>query len=209
VSVTTPEENGQKKPSGSAKRWRPQFGRITISAGPVANADVQVLVHQRPFWHYWHEPRPYPWFYDDMDTSSPYGRWRGWYGGDQIVTNATLKTDATGQGYAHFQHPAKPGQEFEYDIEARVTDASRREITGHGTVRVTQQRYYVYATPAHNLYRPQDKVTVNFKALDANDQPVPTEGKVTVTRDYWYEIWLAPDGHEVKGDELKRLRGQE
>ena len=49
---------------------------------------------------------------------------------------------------------------------------------------------------------------MNFKALDANDEPVQTEGEVKVTRDYWYEIWLAPDGHEVKGDELKRLQAQ-
>ena len=208
VSVTTPEENRQKKTFRLGETVEATIRADYYFGGPVANADVQVLVHQRPFWHYWHEPRPYPWFYDDMDTSSPYGRWRGWYGGDQIVTNATLKTDATGKATLTFNTPQNPGQEFEYDIEARVTDASRREITGHGTVRVTQQRYYVYATPAHNLYRPQDKVTVNFKALDANDQPVPTDGKVTVTRDYWYEIWLAPDGHEVKGDELKRLEAK-
>ena len=172
----------------------------------MANADVQVLVHQKPFWHFWHEPR----------RVSVVLRRHGhrlalralarlvWRRPDRH--NATLKTDATGKATLTFDTPQNSGQDFEYDIEARVTDASRREITGHGTVRVTQQRYYVYATPAHNLYRPQDKVTVNFKALDANEQPVQTEGKVTVTRDYWYEIWLAPDGHEVKGDELKRLQ---
>jgi hypothetical protein len=208
VSVTTPEENGQKKTFRLGESVEATIQADYYFGGPVASANVEVLVHQKPFWHYWHEPRPYPWFYDDMDTGSPYSRWRGWYGGDQIITNATLKTDATGKATLTFDTPQNSGQDFEYDIEARVTDASRREITGHGTVRVTRQRYYVYATPAHNLYRPQDKVTVNFKALDANDQPVQTEGKVTVTRDYWYEIWLAPDGHEVKGDELKRLQAR-
>jgi len=208
VSVTTPEENGQKKTFRLGEKVEATIQADYYFGGPVANADVQVLVHQKPYWHYWHEPRPYPWFYDDMDTGSPYGRWRGWYGGDQIITNATLKTDATGKATLAFATPRNVGQDYEYNIEARVTDASRREITGHGTVRVTQQRYYVYANPAHNLYRPQDKVTVNFKALDANEQPVTTEGKVTVTRDYWYEIWLAPDGHEVKGDELKRLEAK-
>jgi len=205
VSVTTPEENGQKKTFRLGETVEATIQADYYFGGPVASANVEVLVHQKPYWHFWHEPRSYPWFYEDMDTASPYGRWRGWYGGDQIITNATLKTDATGKATLTFNTPPNSGQDFEYDIEARVTDASRREITGHGTVRVTQQRYYVYATPAHNLYRPQDKVTVNFKALDANEQPVRTEGKVTVTRDYWYEIWLAPDGHEVKGDELKRL----
>ena len=122
-----------------------------------------------------------------MDNgNSPYGG--GWrnrgYGGEQIVKRETIKTDATGNATLTFDTPENSGQDFEYRIEARVTDSSRREITGTGTVRVTQQRYYVNAEPAHSLYQPQDKVTVNFKALDANEQPVKTEGTVKVTRDY-------------------------
>jgi len=73
-------------------------------------------------------------------------------------------------------------------------------------VRVTRQRYYVYPRPAQNIYRPKDKVTVDIKALDANEQPVTTEGTVKVTREYWWEIWVDPTGREVKGDELRVLR---
>jgi uncharacterized protein YfaS (alpha-2-macroglobulin family) len=204
VSVTTPEADGRKKTFRLGDTVEAAIQADYYFGGPVANAEVEVLVHQKPYWHFWHEPRLYPWFYSDLDTGQPNGRW-GWYGGDQIITNATLKTDATGKAMLRFATPQNTGQDYEYDIEARVTDASRREITGQGTVRVTRQSYYVNASPAHNLYRPQDKVTVNFKALDANDQPVQSEGTVKITRDYWYEIWLAPDGQEVKGGELKRL----
>ena len=130
------------------------------------------------------------------------------YGGGQIVKRETLKTDATGKATLTFDTPANAGQDFEYRIEARVTDASRREISGNGNVRVTRQRYYVYPQAERNLYRPQDKARVDFKVLDANEQPVQTEGTVKVTRDYWYEIWLAPDGREVKGDELKALQAK-
>ena len=207
VNVQTPEENGKKKTFRLGDTVEAAIQADYYFGGPVANANVEVLVHQKPFQHFWHEPRPYPWFYDDMDNgNSPYSRWRGWYGGDQIITNATVKTDATGKATITFNTPQNARQDYEYDIEARVTDSSRREITGTGNVRVTRQRYYVYANPAHNLYRPQDKVTVNFKALDANDEPLQTEGTVKITRDYWYEIWITPDGHEVKGDELQRLQ---
>jgi len=164
-----------------------------------------VLVYQNPFYHYWHRPREYAWFYEDIDSSQ--ARWGRWYGGQgQIVKRETVKTDATGKASLTFETPKGSGQDFEYRIEARVTDASRREITGNGNVRVTRQRYYVYPEPGHNLYRPQDKVTVEFKALDANEQPVQTEGSVKVTRDYWYEIWLDPDEKEVKGETLKALQ---
>ncbi len=205
VSVTTPEEDEKKKTFRLGETVAAAIQADYYFGGPVANADVNVVVHQRPYWHFWHVPRAYPWYYEDLDQEQTFGRWRP-YGGEQIVTNATLKTDATGRATLSFETPQYSGQDFEYTIEARVTDASRREIIGSGTVRVTQQRYYIDATPAHNLYQPQDKVTVNFKALDANEQPVQSAGTVKITRDYWSEIWLSPDGQEVQGDRLKRLQ---
>jgi alpha-2-macroglobulin len=211
VEVKTPEENGQKKTFRVGEKVSVDIQADYYFGGPVSAASVEVLVHQSPYWHTWHEPRPFPWFYDDMDNEdSPYGgRGRGrYYGGDQIIKRETIKTDATGKATLTFETPENANQDFEYRIEARVTDSSRREINGNGTVRVTRQRYYVNAEPEHSLYQPENKVMVNFKALDANEQPVKTEGTVKVTRDYWYEIWLAPDGHEVKGDDLKTLQAK-
>ncbi|MEY2429118.1 MAG: alpha-2-macroglobulin, partial [Verrucomicrobiota bacterium] len=205
VSVQTPEEEGQKKTFRVGEKVEVNIQADYYFGGPVANASVEVLVYQNPFYHYWHRPRDYPWFYEDLDSGQ--SRWGRSYGGQgQIIKRETLKTDATGKASLTFDTPRNAGQDFEYRIEARVTDSSRREIIGNGNVRVTQQRYYVYAEPGHNLYRPQDKVSVVFKALDANEQPVQTEGLVKVTRDYWFEIWLDPDGKEVKGEELKRMR---
>jgi uncharacterized protein YfaS (alpha-2-macroglobulin family) len=205
VSVSTPLEDGHKKIFKLGDKVEVEVQADYYFGGPVANASVEVLVYQNPYWQSWHRPREFSWYYDDMDNNySRYGRWYG--GGGQIIKRETIRTDATGKAKLSFDTPRGSGQDFEYRVEARVTDASRREITGNGTVRVTRQRYYVNADAAHNLYRPQDKVEVEFHALDANDQPVQTEGTVKVTRDYWYEIWIAPDGREVKGGELKTLR---
>ncbi|MDB6016531.1 MAG: Large extracellular alpha-helical protein [Pedosphaera sp.] len=207
VSVETPEEDGRKKAFRLGDKVEVNIQSDYYFGGAVANASVEVIVYQNPFYHFWHRPHAYPWFYEDMTPEYQMGRY--WGGGQgQIIKRETLKTDAKGKASLTFETPRNPGQEFEYRIEARVTDSSRREIIGNGTVRVTRQRYYVYPEPAHNLYRPQDKVTVDFKALDANDQPVQTEGTIKITRDYWYEIWLDPNDHEVKGDELKRLRAK-
>lgn len=206
VSVSTPEEDGRKKAFKSGDKVEVEIQADYYFGGPVVNASVEVLVRQNPFYQYWRKPREFPWFYEDLDGSE--SRWGRSYGGGQVVKRETLKTDATGKAKLTFDTPRGGGQDFEYRIEARVTDSSRREITGNGGVRVTRQRYYVYAEADHNLYRPQDKVRVEFKALDANDQPVVTEGTVKVTRDYWWEIWIAPDGREVKGQELQTLRGK-
>lgn len=206
VSVQTPEENGQRKAFRVGEKVEVTIQADYYFGGPVANASVEVIVHQNPYWQSWHRPREFAWFYEDMDgNQSRYGRG---YGGGQIVKRETLKTDATGKATLTFDTPANAGQDFEYRVEARVTDASRREISSSGNVRVTRQRYYVYPAAEHNLYRPQDKARVDFKVLDANEQPVQTEGTVKVTRDYWYEIWLKPDGTEVKGEELKALQAK-
>jgi uncharacterized protein YfaS (alpha-2-macroglobulin family) len=206
VSVQMPEENGKKKAFRLGEKVTVNIQADYYFGGPVANADVEVVVTQNPLYHYWHRPHEYPWFYEDMTPGFQGGRYYGGQG--PIIKRETIKTDATGKAALTFDTPQDSGQDFEYSIEARVTDSSRREITGNGTARVTRERYSVYPEPEHNLYRPQDKVTVNFKAQDANDQPVQTEGTVKVTRDYWYEVWLAPDGHEVKGAELARWQGR-
>jgi hypothetical protein len=206
VSVQMPEENGRKKAFRLGEKVEVNIQADYYFGGPVASADVEVMVYQNPLYHYSHPPHEFPWLYDGAMEGNPMGRY--WGGPGPIIKRETIKTDATGKASLTFDTPQDSGQDLEYRIEARVTDASRREITGSGTARVTRERYYVYPEPAHNLYRPQDKVSVNFKAQDANDQPVQTEGIVKVTRDRWYEVWLAPDGHEVKGAELMQWQNR-
>jgi uncharacterized protein YfaS (alpha-2-macroglobulin family) len=204
VSVQTPEENGRKKAFRLGEKVEVNVQADYYFGGAVANASVEVVVYQNPLYHYWHRPREFPWLYEDTSFENQRMLYRGGQG--PIIKRETLKTDATGKASLTFDTPRNQGQDFEYRIEARVTDASRREIIGNGSVRVTRQRYYVYPQAAHNLFRPQDKVSVEFRALDANEQPVQTEATVKVMRDYWFEIWVDPSGREVKGDELKRLQ---
>ena len=205
VAVKTPEVEGKKKTYRLGERVEVDIQANYYFGGPVNNASVEVIVYQRPFYHYWLPHREYPWYYEDFEQS---GRHSYHYGGPgQVVKREVLKTDATGKAVLTFDTPRENyNQDFEYRVEARVTDSSRREIVAADNVRVTRQRYYVYPRSERNIYRPQEKITVNFKALDANEQPVATTGTVKITRDYWWEIWLDPNGREVKGEELRRLR---
>ncbi len=202
VAVTVPEENGKKKTFLLGETALIDVQADYYFGGPVANATVEVVVYQKPFNHYWRPAQPYPWYYEDMRVRNYY------YGRGQQVKREVLKTDALGKAKIKLQTPASQGQDLEYVIEARVTDSSRREIVGQGTVRVSKQRFFVYMNPAHNLYRPGDKVTVKLKTLDANGQALAAKGKVKLTRETWVEIWLDPQGKEVRGDALKKIRGE-
>ena len=200
VSVRTPEENGKRKTFRLGDKVEVSVSAEYYFGGPVSAANVEVLVYQNSFYHWWHPARDYPWYYEDM-LQRNYYRGRG-----AVIKRETLKTDATGKTTLTFDTPRNTGQDFEYLIEARVTDSSRREIVSSETVRVTRQSYYVYPRVDHYLYRPKDRVNIAIKALDANNQPVQADGKIKITRDYWYEIWIDATGKEVKGDELRRVR---
>ena len=205
VQVKTPEQDGRKKAFRVGEKVEVEVQADYYFGGPVSNASVEVVVYQLPFYHYWYPRREYPWYYDDLELQR-----QNYYGGQgSVVKRETIKTDATGKAKLAFDTPNENyGQDFEFRIEARVVDSSRREILASDRVRVTRQRYYVYPRSEQNLYRPKDKVTVDIKALDANEQPVQTEGTVKVTRDYWWEIWIDPRGREVKGEELRQLQQQ-
>ena len=56
------------------------------------------------------------------------------------MTRETLRTDANGHAVLKIDTP-RDGTDTTYRIEARVVDASRREVRGEGQVRVTRQRY--------------------------------------------------------------------
>jgi len=203
VQVKTPEQDGKKKAFRVGERVEVDIQADYYFGGPVSNASVEVVVYQNPYYQYWFPRRDYPWYYDDFENQR-----RSYYGGQgSIVKRETIKTDATGKAKLTFDTPRENyNQDFEFRIEARVVDSSRREIIASDRVRVTRQRYYVYPRPAQNIYRPKDKVTVDIKALDANEQPVQTEGTVKVTRDYWWEVWIDPQGREVQGEELRQLQ---
>ncbi len=171
--------------------------------GPVAGAEVEVFVYQRPFYRYVPLRRDYPWLYEEE-------RGRAWWGGPgQQVLHQTLRTDADGRAQVRFETPVQNGQDLEYTVEARMTDASRREVVGQKSVRVTRTEHAVQLTSEHQVHRPGSPVTIDVRAADANDRGVVAEGTLRAQRQRWVEVWTDPSGRRVLGDELERLRRED
>lgn len=196
LSVQTPEENGRKK----AFRLGEKVG-VVIKAeyyfgGPVTDADVEVIVYQRPFYHYWRPEKEYHWYYELSMPDYDYGQ-------RTVIKREKLKTDAEGRATLLIETQSS-AQGYEYGIEARVVDTSRREIVGTASLRIGNQRYFVYLSPKRYVYKPREKALLEVKALDANDQPVEVEGKVRITREYWHEVWVDSFGKEYTHEQLAR-----
>lgn len=198
VTVATPEVDGKKRLYRVGERVEADLVARTYFGAPVGGADVEVIVWQRPYWRRWSDPREFPWCYAQDDS----WRWGRWNKGSQ-VTRLQLKTDAEGKARVAFDTPEGGGQDFEYTLEARVTDASRREITSEHVVRVTQKGYDVRTKLGHQLARPGDAVTVEFEARDANDNPVKAEGRVKLERRRFVEVWIDEKGAELSGAALE------
>ena len=179
VSVTTPEVDGKRALYRLGDTIEATVEATYYFGGPVANATVEVRVTSSPYARYWHPWREYPWYYEDDQNSSRYG-----YGGGEEVLHQTLKTDENGRVVVRIDTP-RDGNERRYTINAIVTDASRRQVTGIGNVRVMKQRYAVNLQPQHFIHRPKEKASVDIEASDANDQPIVTTGTVTVVRNAW------------------------
>ncbi|MFP4056466.1 MAG: MG2 domain-containing protein [Candidatus Brocadiia bacterium] len=168
--------------------------RVKVAAsyyfgGPVPEADCEVIVRQRRYWHFYRPHRKYSWYYDDI-----YRRRWGHHrrGGGSIVKRATLKTDAHGIATVEFDTPELPEhprerRDYAYSIEARVVDKSRREITATEDIKVTVQPFYVYVQPKNHVYLPGDRVEVDVVARNANDAPVPTHGMFRVYKAVYNE----------------------
>ncbi|MGZ8868980.1 MAG: MG2 domain-containing protein, partial [Thermoanaerobaculia bacterium] len=174
VEISTPE----KKLYRSGETVEATIEATYYFGGPVANATVEAVVFASPYAQPWTGWRKYPWYW-----SVPYP------GHGQELKRETLRTDSNGRAVMRIE-TTRDQSDMQYRIEARVIDASRREVVGNGSVRVGRNRYTVVAHPQRYLYRPNEKVAVDFKALDANDQPVATKGTVTVIR----RSWEAKDG---------------
>ncbi len=201
VSVSTPKDN-----DGNPKIFRvgDQIEASILAeyyfGGPVTSAEVEIIVHQKSFYHTWAAPREYPWIYEDV-----YGYDRHWWDESKEISRQTLTTNNEGIAIVTFDTSGDDG-EYEYSIEARVTDQSRREIIGTGSVFATRQSYYVHTYTDHQLYSPGDTVKVHFKAMDANKNPISRTGDIKIMRKRWVEIWLDPNGNEVFGDRLEQIQ---
>lgn len=155
----------------------------TISASyyfgsPVTSADVDYYIYRQRYylpWWYWYG-ESYGWFYeeeagDEGDEYSGYG--------NELVKQESGKLDKDGKLTIKFK-----GEKLDFDavyrVEARVTDKSRREISGAKSVKVTRGSFFVALTKERWVYKPGEEVRLTVRAQDFSGQDVSTTANVKV-----------------------------
>jgi uncharacterized protein YfaS (alpha-2-macroglobulin family) len=144
---------------------------------PVANAKVKYRIyHER---HYW-------WGGDEGegegDASDGEAEDASMYAG-QEESEQTGKLDANGTMV--IQVPTAVGgnahADLDYTVEAGVTDAANREITGRGRFLATYGTFRLNIEPVSYAVHAGDRARVRITAVDYDDKPVSTHVHVGMT----------------------------
>jgi uncharacterized protein YfaS (alpha-2-macroglobulin family) len=139
---------------------------------PVANGKVKYRVyHER---HYW-------WGEDEDSDSDAFGPTASgdddtpFYGGDE-ESEKTGKLDANGlltiQVPTHTEAAGRQHPDLDYVVEAGVTDAANREITGRARFLATYAAFRVHVEPVQYAVQTGDKARFRVTTVDYDDKPV-------------------------------------
>ncbi len=176
-----------------------EIGAEYYFGGAVSDAEVKVVVRESS-WDRWVPRRGLRGRRGGRYVSRPNPR------PGRVIREETLRTGPDGKARIEIATPIDSPTGLEYTVEARVVDATGREVVGTASVVVARQGYFVDLTAGRRVVSPADPVTVEISAEDANGGAVVAKGTVTVSRERWVEVWLDPKGREVTGNELAELR---
>jgi hypothetical protein len=130
---------------------------------PVANGRVRYVVNQQAYYS------PFRW----DDSSNEEGGSQYWYGDDQRI-EGELRLDAQGRGEIRVPLPEdENGRDYSTRIEAQVTDASDRQVTGNAVVHATYGAFLISARATGYLFRPSQPVPITARAIDYTGTPQP------------------------------------
>lgn len=160
------------EPSGSPASGKPVKVHIAASrysGGPVANASGRAIVTEMGYVHTWSR------WEDDVEVGDGYSYgygeeeryynrgWRPTY----RQTTLTFKTGADGSAELELPKPQDAGDRS-YQVEVFVTDSSRREVTGSGTINVSSTPVFVDVRSNRYIYKPGETLQLKLRAEDAN-----------------------------------------
>jgi len=143
---------------------------------PVAGATVKYVVYRSRYWAPW----------GDADDEEDPGTW-----GQQEIAQFDGKTDSGGKLKVTVDNPVAENENerygWVYRIEARVTDAARREISGSGYVVAPYASYVVTAQPNGYVYAPGETVKLKVEIRDYDAAPQAAAYRVELLTSDWRE----------------------
>ena len=122
---------------------------------PVANGRLRWVVNQQPYYS------PLRWN-DDIE-----GGENGYWYGDNQTAEGTLRLDESGKAQIRIPLAVdETANDFSARIEAQVSDAANREVSGRTIVHATYGAFMLSAQASNVIHRSGGQVEVSVRALD-------------------------------------------
>lgn len=148
---------------------------------PVSGGKVTYSVYRQPYWFpLWYDP-------EDEEAQTAFNPNADDGGdadgaGDQI-NQQQAQLDADGKFTINLPTSVSDRKnDFLYRVEAGVTDAANREISGTGWIVATYGSFVVNVTPERYVYAPRAQAAFTIEARDYDNHPVATRAHVELLR---------------------------
>ncbi len=193
--------------------------------GPVTAGTVTYKIFREEYTHSYHAPGPWDWLYGLGYGYAYYTYdWAPWWptmkrcwappvwwgyhqnpvrelvqqGKSLLSQDGTLEVEIdTVNALKHHSD-----RDHRYVIQAEIVDPSRRLVKGEGSVKVTRQSYYTFVSSDKGYYNPGEEILLTVKALTPGNEPVSTEGFITITD----VVFGGPNNAKIKQTELRRFK---
>ncbi|HEU4767265.1 MAG TPA: MG2 domain-containing protein, partial [Pyrinomonadaceae bacterium] len=155
---------------------------------PVANAEVKYYIYRSRYYtsYFGGEDEE---FADDEGYDDEYAEYGNYYG--DMVSQGEGKLDATGRLAVEFDVPQSSPDDvwdFQYQIEAQVTDASRRTINASSSVVATRGSVIARARADRWVYRTGETANLTVTTTDYEGKPVAASLLVKAVRRTWVKV---------------------
>jgi uncharacterized protein YfaS (alpha-2-macroglobulin family) len=180
VNVTTPQRFA---PAGGKSRF--DIDARYFYGAPLAGAEVKYYVYRS---------RYYPSFSgeeveEDQDQDAEYSQYDNYY--SDLTLDGEGKLDASGHFAVQFEVPASNENDvwdFQYRLEAQVTDSSRRSINGSATLIATRGNVIAHAITDHFVYTNGDTARISISTTDYEGRPVAAKLALKFVAREWVKV---------------------
>ncbi len=208
VKVSTPKKFFQ-----SGEKMKFDIEARYFFGSPVADAEVKYYIYRSRYYPYWWNDEEGDELGIDAEEGEDSDEYYG-YGGD-VLLEKEGQLDKQGRLSVEFEVPQTENNDawdYEYRLEAQVTDSARRTIDGSGTFVGTRGNIVARANPTNYVYFTGDTAKINVKAADYEGHPVTarltlhfierTWEKIKKKSDsgYEYDDWVAREKELSKVD---------
>ncbi len=206
VKVSAP-----KKYVAAGERMQFEVDARYFFGSPVAGADIKYYIHRSRYYPYWWRDEEGDGDElgideeDDNEGSEYYG-----YDSGDVLKEEEGKLDANGHMSVEFEVPQPKNDDawdYEYTLEAQVTDSSRRTIDGSTSFVGTRGNIVARANPTNYVYFTGDTAKIEVKSADYEGHPVAARVTLQFTEHRWEKVKKKdPSGYEYDTYEIKERK---